>query len=252
MAHQNEMHFFFRERFKDQVAIVAGGSSGIGASIANRLAKEGGRVVVLDIKAGETGNGDIKFNTTDITEENQVSNVIREVIQEYGRLDILVNSAGIVGPTSCNIEDYTFEDFERVMKINLSGAYLLTKYAIPPMKKNNYGRILHITSIGGKEGNPGMIGYAASKSGLFGLIKGAGKEYATEGITVNGVAPAVIATPMNEATDPKTLQYMTDKIPMKRLGTVEEVTSLSCWIVSREASFNTGFIFDISGGRATY
>ena len=120
------------------------------------------------------------------------------------------------------------------------------------MLKNNYGRIIHLSSIGGKEGNPGMIGYATSKAWLFGLIKGVGKEYAESGITVNGVAPAVIATDLNEKTDPKVLQYMIDKIPMKRLGTIEEVASLCCWIASKEASFNTGVIFDLSGGRATY
>ena len=120
------------------------------------------------------------------------------------------------------------------------------------MVKAGYGRILHVTSIGGKEGNPGMMGYAASKSGLIGLVKGAGKEYAESGITVNGIAPAVIATEFNENTDPAMLKYMTDKIPMKRMGTIEEVAALSCWIVSKEASFNTGFVFDISGGRATY
>lgn len=120
------------------------------------------------------------------------------------------------------------------------------------MLKHNYGRILHLASIGGKEGNPHMVGYAASKSGLMGLIKGVGKEYAQTGITVNGLAPAVIATEMNENTDPEVLQYMIDKIPMKRLGTVEEAAAISCWLVSSEASFNTGSIFDLSGGRATY
>ena len=120
------------------------------------------------------------------------------------------------------------------------------------MLARDYGRILHIASIGGKEGNPGMVGYAASKSGLLGLVKGVGKEYADRGITVNGLAPAVIATPMNQDTAPETLTYMTSKIPMGRLGTVAEVAAITCWIVSKEASFNTGFIFDLSGGRATY
>jgi len=120
------------------------------------------------------------------------------------------------------------------------------------MRLQNYGRILHITSIGGKEGNPGMVGYVASKSGLIGLVKGIGKEFADTGITVNGLAPAVIATEMNEDTDPAMLEYMKSKIPMGRLGTVEEVAALASWIVSKEASFNTGVIFDLSGGRATY
>jgi 3-oxoacyl-[acyl-carrier protein] reductase len=120
------------------------------------------------------------------------------------------------------------------------------------MKKNNYGRILLIASIAGKEGNPYMAGYSATKAGVIGLVKGIGKEYAETGITVNGLAPAVIKTPMNDNTAPEQLAYMTAKIPMKRLGTVEEVAALAAWIVSKESSFNTGFVFDISGGRATY
>jgi len=139
--------------------------------------------------------------------------------------------------------------FLRVVEINLIGAYYLTKFAIAPMAEQKYGRILHIASIGGKEGNPGMVGYVASKAGL---IKGVGKEYAKEGITVNGIAPAVIKTEMNANTDPEMLEYMTRKISMGRMGAAEEAAALSCWIVSEEASFNTGYIFDLSGGRATY
>jgi len=163
-----------------------------------------------------------------------------------------VNCAGAVGETNVRIRDYNPDVFRSVLDVNLTGAFLLTKYVLPSMIANDYGRILHIASIGGKEGNPGMAGYAASKSGLMGLIKAAGKEYAETGITVNGIAPAVIATEFNENTDPAMLKYMTDKIPMKRMGTIEETAALASWIVSPEASFNTGFTFDLSGGRATY
>ncbi len=128
----------------------------------------------------------------------------------------------------------------------------MTKYALKAMEKNNYGRILLIASIAGKEGNPFMTGYSSMKAGVIGLVKGAGKEYASTGITINGMAPAVIKTAMNENTAPEQLAYMTSKIPMGRLGTAGEVASLAAWIVSKEASFNTGFIFDLSGGRATY
>ncbi|MGB1020718.1 MAG: SDR family oxidoreductase, partial [Flavobacteriaceae bacterium] len=123
---------------------------------------------------------------------------------------------------------------------------------IPKMKENNYGRIIHIASIAGKEGNPGMVGYSSSKAALIGMVKALGKELATTNITVNGVAPGLISTEMNSDTDPKMLDYMTEKIPMKRTGTAEEVASLCLWIASKEASFNTGAVFDISGGRATY
>ena len=128
----------------------------------------------------------------------------------------------------------------------------MTKYAIKAMEKNNYGRILLLASIAGKEGNPFMAGYSATKAGVIGLVKGIGKEYAETGITVNGLAPAVIRTAMNEKTAPEHLAFLTAKIPMKRLGTVDEVASISAWIVSKESTFTTGFVFDLSGGRATY
>ena len=188
----------------------------------------------------------------DISDAVSVKASIDWVLEKYGRLDIVVNSAGIVGPTSTKIVDYSTEDFRRVMEVNLFGSFYITKYAIPPMIERGYGRILLIASIGGKEGNPGMAGYSTSKAGVIGLVKAIGKEYAEMGITVNGLAPAVIRTPLNEQTSPQQLQYMTERIPMKRLGTVDEVSSLACWIVSDEASFNTGFVFDLSGGRATY
>lgn len=248
-------------RFENQIAVVAGGARGIGRGITERLASEGAKVYVLDvleatinelIQIARRNEWQIIGKKLDITSESRVQETLDEIATIEGRLDILINSAGIVGSTATKILEYDTSTFDRVMEINLKGAFLLTKYAIPHMLENAYGRILHITSIGGKDGNPGMVGYATSKAAMFGLIKGVGKEYAESGITVNGIAPAVIATKMNEDTDPKMLKYMADKIPMKRLGTVEEVASLACWIVSKEASFNTGFVFDLSGGRATY
>ena len=248
-------------RFKQQVAIVAGGARGIGRAITQRLALEGAKVAILD------NNNDTLESTVeqlkemgclvngyqvDLLNEDQLSGVINNIYEQHQRLDILVNCAGIVGPTSVSIIDYATEEFEKVVKVNLQGAFHITKHAIGYMLKNGYGRILHVASIGGKEGNPNMVGYAASKSGLIGLVKGVGKEFAETGITVNGLAPAVIATEMNQDTEASALKYMADKIPMKRLGTVDEVAALSCWIVSEEASFNTACIFDLSGGRATY
>ena len=249
------------QRFSNQVAIVTGAARGIGQTIAHRLAKEGAKVFLLDLleeQLQETAQEFLKEGLsaqvipTDISQEDQVIKAIQQVTKEADRIDLLVNSAGIIGHTNTKIVDYDLAIFEQVHRVNLMGAFLLTKYVLPSMINQQYGRILHIASIGGKEGNPGMIGYAASKSGLMGLVKGVGKEYADQGITVNGLAPAVIATPMNEDTAPETLAYMASKIPMGRLGTVEEVASIACWIVSKEASFNTGFVFDLSGGRATY
>jgi len=248
------------KRFENQVALITGGARGIGAAIGQRLAEEGAKVYLLDLLEGELDKTVSRLRTAglavsglvfDITQEQDVEKAIKTIVNLEDRLDILINSAGIVGQTSIKIVDYDLASFQKVLSVNLVGAFLTTKYVLPCMIKQQYGRILHITSIGGKDGNPGMVGYVASKSGVIGLVKGVGKEYAETGITVNGLAPAVIATEMNNETAPEMLDYMRSKIPMGRLGTVEEVASIASWIVSEEASFNTGFIFDLSGGRAT-
>jgi len=248
-------------RFKGQVAVVAGGARGIGGAVAERLANEGALVAILDVRQEELGtkvdqirnqgNQAVGFEI-DLTHEARLSEILHAVYNLDQRIDILVNTVGIVGPTGISIVDYPYDQFQRVLEVNLSSAFLITKHVIPYMQKHDYGRILHVASIGGKDGNPNMVGYAASKSGLIGLVKGVGKELAETGITVNGLAPAVIATEMNQDTAPEVLKYMAEKIPMKRLGTVDEAAAISCWIVSPEASFNTGYIFDLSGGRATY
>ena len=251
----------FENRFQNQVAIVTGGASGIGEAIARRIASEGGYVTLFDmnrqklVQAADSMRSDgltVDIAEVDVADEESVRRGKQAVVEKRGHLDIMVNCAGVAGPTNVPILGYSAEDFDHVIQVNLRGSYLTTKYAVEHMLKRDYGRILLIASIGGKEGNPGMVGYAASKSGVMGLVKGVGKEYATTGITVNGLAPAVIRTPMNEDTAPEMIEYMAAKIPMNRLGTVEEVAALACWIVSKEASFNTGFIFDLSGGRATY
>ena len=244
------------ERFQNQVAIVTGGASGIGESITHRIINEGGKVVIFDMNqeamqrvSKECGATPL---TVDISDKAQVQQGIRQVIATFGKLDIMINCAGIVGPTSTPIISYESANFERVLQVNLLGSFYMLKHSLPEMLKQNYGRVLLIASISGKEGNPGMVGYSTSKAGVIGLVKSVGKEYATSGVTINGLAPAVIQTPMNQDTSPEQLNYMLECIPMKRFGTVDEVASLACWIVSKEASFNTGFVFDLSGGRATY
>jgi 3-oxoacyl-[acyl-carrier protein] reductase len=157
-----------------------------------------------------------------------------------------------VGPTSTVITDVRVEDFDEVYRVNLRGSFVVAKQALLRMKKANRGRILLFASIAGKEGNAGMCCYSSTKSGVIGLVKSVGKEFAETGITVNAIAPAVIRTPMVDATDPAQVKYMTDKIPAKRTGTLAEAAALACWIVSDEASFCTGFTFDLSGGRAVY
>ncbi|MBN8820933.1 MULTISPECIES: SDR family NAD(P)-dependent oxidoreductase [unclassified Spirosoma] len=248
-------------RFSKQVAIVTGGADGIGKGIAKRLASEGATLVLFDINhvtlertvAEFTKQGhSVSGHVVDVSQESSVEKAVQTVEESFGRLDIMVNSAGIVGPTNTKITDFSVADYDRVYHTNLRGAFLMTKFALKAMEKANYGRILHLASIAGKEGNPFMTGYSSMKAGVIGLVKGIGKEYAETGITVNGIAPAVIKTALNNDTAPEQLAYMTAKIPMKRLGTVEEVAALAAWIVSEEASFTTGFIYDLSGGRATY
>lgn len=250
------------QRFLDQVAIVTGGGDGIGKAVATRLAREGARVTLFDISvdraeaaAGELAESGLRCDVeiVDVADENSVRAGIEAVVgRSGGALDVLVHCAAIVGPTSTKITEVSAEEFDRTSAINLRGTFLVTKYALLAMEKNAYGRILNFASIAGKEGNAGMSPYSSTKAGVIGLVKSAGKEFAETGITVNAIAPAVIRTPMVDGVHPDQVKYMTDKIPMKRCGTLEEVTALSCWIVSPEASFCTGHTFDLSGGRAVY
>ncbi len=249
------------ERFKNKVAVVTGSATGIGRAVALRLGNEGAILALFDVnnellqetieQCKEMGIR-AKGYMVDISDETEVSQAVQDVESEFEKIDILVNAAGIVGPTSTKITDFATADFDKIYQVNLKGAFLITKYTLKVMEKSGTGRLLLISSIAGKEGNPGMVGYSATKAGVIGLVKGVAKEFADTGITINGLAPAVIKTSMNDNTSLAQLEYMTSKIPMKRLGTVEEVAAISCFIVSGENSFSTGFIYDISGGRATY
>ncbi len=249
------------ERFKGQVAVLSGGADGLGKGIARRIASEGAHVALFDRNAallqatlkefrkeGLSASGHV----ADVALEDQVQKAYQEVLKTYGKIDAMVHAAGIVGPTSTRITEYPTAAFDEIYAVNLRGTFLMAKYALQAMEPAGYGRILLIASIAGKEGNPGMVGYSATKGGVIGLVKGIGKEFAQSGITVNGLAPAVIKTAMNSDTHPDQLAYMTAKIPMGRLGTVEEVAAMAAWIVSPECTFSTGFVFDLSGGRATY
>lgn len=248
-------------RFRDQVAIVTGAASGIGKGIALRLAAEGAHVALFDLNAEAVQQTATEFVAQgysaegvaiDITQEAQVQEAVARGAENYGRLDVMVNCAGIVGPSGMPIAEYETAAFDRVMNINLRGSFLMTKYTIPFMLPRNYGRVLLIASISGKDGNPNMIGYSTSKAAVIGLTKAVGKEYSQTGITINALAPAAIHTPMIDTINPAQVEYMKARIPMGRLGTVDEVASIACWIVSPEATFNTGAIFDLTGGRAVY
>jgi 3-oxoacyl-[acyl-carrier protein] reductase len=249
------------EIYEGQVVIVAGGGAGIGAAAATLLASRGAIVVVSDVVLANAEKVAAEINGSggkavarelNVADQNGVSNFINTVAKEFGRLDAIVNSAGIVGPTNTPLEKITATDIEKVLAINLLGAIWLTQAALPIMKAAQYGRIVHVASIAGKEGNPGMTPYVLSKSAMIGFVKAVAKEVATEGITVNAIAPAVIKTPMNANTSEETLKYMISRIPMGRLGEADEVAEMISFAASKACSFTTGFCFDTSGGRATY
>jgi NAD(P)-dependent dehydrogenase (short-subunit alcohol dehydrogenase family) len=248
-------------RFENQVAVVTGAATGLGEGIALRLATEGATLALLDCDSARLDKAVGSFQNfgfsaqgymVDVAEEPSVQASMKAVETNLGSPHIMVNCAGIVGPTNTPILAYPTEEYDRVCRVNLRGSFLMVKYCLPPMLARNYGRILLIASMAGKDGNPFMSGYSSSKSGVIGLVKSVAKEYAETGITINGLAPAVVMTDLVRSCAPEQVAYMTSKIPMNRCGSIEEVAAISAWIVSSECSFTTGFVFDLSGGRATY
>ena len=241
--------------FSETVAIVTGAASGIGLAIARKLLQEGAYVVACDINQAAleaSFDGDARIMAIDLTQESDVEAMVQKVYDEFKRIDILVNCAGITGITNVRSHEVDTENLRRVFELNFMGSFYTTKAVLPFMLKNNFGRILHMASIAGKEGNAGMLAYSASKAAVIGMTKVQGKEYAETGITVNAMAPAVIRTPLVDAMPDEQVKYMTDKIPMKRCGTLDEAVNMALYIVSPQNSFTTGFTFDLTGGRATY
>jgi len=244
--------------FEGQVAVITGAASGLGLAIAKKLSAEGATLALLDlhVSALEATKYDFinepEIFKVDITDEREVRNVIIMIATKFGKIDILINCAGITGVTNIKSHETSTENVRLVFDVNFMGSYFTSKYVLPVMLKNNYGRILHLASIAGKEGNPGMLAYSASKAAVIGMTKVQGKEYAETGVTVNALAPAVIKTSMHDTMPIEQIKYMTDKIPMKRSGTLEELVDMAAFIVSPQNSFTTGFTFDLSGGRATY
>jgi 3-oxoacyl-[acyl-carrier protein] reductase len=247
-----------KSNIKDHVAIITGAASGLGLALARRMAEESVQLVLIDqnpegqetIRQQISGKYD--FFAIDITDESAIRQIINNTGVRFGRIDILVNCAGITGLTNMKSHEVDTENLRRVFEVNFMGSWYTSKYVLPWMLKNNYGRILHFASIAGKEGNAGMLAYSSSKAAVIGMTKVQGKEYAETGITINALAPAVIKTALVEAMPEEQVKYMTDKIPMKRCGTLEEVVNIALYIVSPQNSFTTGFVFDLSGGRATF
>jgi len=246
------------KEFKGQIAVVTGAASGIGLAISKKLLKEGAQVALLDINETDLKTEFKKFKTTaklfpvDITQQSLLDKTIKEVIHLFGKIDVLINCAGITGNTDGLSHEVSSEDLHKVFELNFMSCFYSSKAVLPYMLKRNYGRILHIASIAGKEGNVKMLAYSSSKAALIGMTKVQGKEYAETGITINALAPAVIRTPLVDRLSGDRIKYMTDKIPMKRCGTLDEVSNLAAYIVSKQNSFTTGFTFDLTGGRATY
>ena len=223
-----------------RTALVTGGASGLGAATAQRLRNDGLTVVTLDVAEG-----------ADITVDVIDDPALRAAADGIGDVDVLVNSAGIVGPNKPFLQT-TAEEWRHVLDVNVLGTVNTMRVFIPGMRSRGWGRVVNIASMAGKDGNPNLSIYSASKAAVIGLTKSAGKELATSGVLVNAIAPAVIATPMNASTDPDVLAHLTSLIPMKRIGRPEEVAELVAFLASDRVSFSTGAVYDISGGRATY
>jgi 2-dehydro-3-deoxy-L-rhamnonate dehydrogenase (NAD+) len=242
---------------RDRTAIVTGGAAGIGMAIAQRLAGSGARLSIWDrdddalSKAASVLGHGTHVHRLDVSEETQVASAAESTLAKLGRVDILVCSAGITGPNMATWE-YPLADWKQVLDINLTGVFLCNKALVPHMRKNDYGRIVNIASIAGKEGNPNASAYSASKAGVISLTKSLGKELAKTGIRVNCVTPAAVKTGMFAQMTQAHIDFMLSKIPMGRFGEVDEIASLVAWLCSEECSFSTGAVFDLSGGRAVY
>ncbi len=258
MMMPSDLRYFTKQPYN--VAII-GAASGIGRETALHLASQGVSAFCLDRNAKgaravaeevAASGGRADWAEVDVAAESKARDRLAEVIVKCGNLHGLVNCAGITGQTNLKAHEVDLADFDAVYRINLRGAFVVSAAVLPHMVEKGYGRLLHVASIAGKDGNAGMAAYSATKAGLIGLVKSMGKDYAETGVTVNALAPAVIRTPMVDGLPEAQVKYMTDKIPMRRCGELREAAQMIAWIVSPACSFTTGFTFDLSGGRATY
>ena len=242
---------------KGKIALITGGAQGIGLAVAKRVYESGAHVIICDID-DEFGQAAVammpdrsSFENFDVTKPKKVESALEKTYAKYGSIDILVNSAGIAGPNS-KVVDYDFKDWKQILEINLDGTFNMCKSALPYMVTNNYGRIVNIASIAGKEGNPNAAPYSTSKAGVIALTKSIGKEHADLNISVNCVTPAAAKTRIFDQMSQEHIDFMLSKIPRGRFLKVDEAANMITWLCSEENSFSTGAVFDLSGGRATY
>ena len=243
--------------FAGRNAIVTGGAQGIGLAIVQRLLDSGARVRIWDrdakllaatlAKLGKSASGD----ALDVTDADAISRGTKSALDALGSIDVLVNNAGIAGPSK-PVVDYPVDEWKRVIDIDLTGPFLCCRAVVPHMTRAKYGRIVNIASVAGKEGNPNAAAYGAAKGGLIAFTKSLGKELAQSGVLVNCVTPAAAQTAILDQVTEEFAQYMLSKIPMGRFVRVDEIAALACWLASEDCSFSTAGVFDISGGRATY
>ncbi|HEX3464307.1 MAG TPA: SDR family NAD(P)-dependent oxidoreductase [Candidatus Elarobacter sp.] len=238
---------------RGRTAVVTGGASGIGLAIARRLQASGARLSLWDARREALDDAGIEAHAAvvDVRDYAAVENARDATIEALGRIDVLVTSAGITGPNTTTWE-YPIEAWRDVLDVNLTGTFHCVRAVVEPMRAANYGRIVTIASVAGKEGNPNAPAYSASKAGVIALTKSLGKELATTGIRVNTVTPAAVQSPMFAQMTESHIAYMLSKIPMNRFGTADEIASLVAWLCTEECSFSTGAVFDLSGGRSTY
>lgn len=243
--------------FKNKTAVITGGAQGFGLEIAKNFLLSGAKVYIWDINKSELekaakflNNENLKYNIVDVTKFDEIKKTVDEIIKS-NKIDILINNAGITGSTA-TLWDYNIEEWHKVIDINLHGTFNCCKIIVPTMIKNNYGRIVNIASVSGKDGNANASAYSTAKAGVIGLTKSLGKELADKNIAVNAVTPAGARTRILDQMSKEHVQRMLSKVPRGRFLEVEELSSLVCWLSSEENSFSTAAVFDISGGRSTY
>ena len=243
---------------KNRTAIITGGAQGFGFAISKRLIQSGAKVIIWDIDEAtakkaekEIGSKNFSYQIVDVTDFDKIEKAIKDLEKDFGKIDIFVNNAGMTG-MNAKVWEYPVAEWKKVIELDLNSAFYCCKAIVPHMIKNNYGRIVNIASIAGKEGNPNASAYSSAKAGVIGLTKSLGKELADKNIAVNCVTPAAAKTRIFDQMTEEHINYMLSKIPRNRFAKVDELASLVCWLSSEENSFSTAAVFDLSGGRATY